>query len=88
VAIRAPGCKPRDPVVDRGCGFEITAVAAETVGGEACETKRRVTEPARSIPVLAAEWKCRCVMVEPEDGIQLRPGFASMAIGASQRRGP
>ena len=46
-----------------------------------------MTEPARSVPVLAAEWKCRCVMIEPEDGIHPGPGFVSMAISASQRKG-
>ena len=74
-------------MIDCGCGFEITAVAPETVGCGPREAECGVTEPARSVPVLAAEWKCRCVMIEPEDGVQLRPGFASMTISASQEQG-
>ena len=74
-------------MVDCNCGFEITPVAPEAVGRNPCETERRMTEPARSIPVLTAERKCRCVMIELEDGIQLRPGLASMAICASQDEG-
>lgn len=71
-------------MVDCCGGFEITPVAPETVRRGACEAECRVTEPARSVPVLTTKWKCCCFMIEFENGIQLRPGFASVAIGASQ----
>ena len=46
-----------------------------------------MTEPACSLTVLSAKRERRRVMIELEDGIQSRPGFASMAIGASQEEG-
>jgi hypothetical protein len=87
VAIRAPGREARSRMVDRRGGLEITPVAAETVGGGAREAERRVAEPARRIPVLSPERKRSCVMIESEDGIQLRPGLAPVAISASQEEG-
>jgi hypothetical protein len=71
-------------MVDCNCGFEITPVAPETVRRGACEAECRVTFPARSVPVLTTKGECRCFMIELEDGIQLRPGLASVTIGASQ----
>ena len=85
MTINAACGKPRRRMVDRGCGLIVAPVTPETVGRGACKAKRGMTQPARSVPVLAPEREGRRIVVKLEDRIQFGPGVAAMAVSAPEK---